>query len=292
MYFHHRDGGFWWHAIPTHKNGMIFSYHWPGFSVGDSIKEGAILELLRISAYRIASLLVAPRLPPDPPELLPFESIPMFSWRGSAGASGYDIQRAVSPSGPWETVAQGVSDADVAYRPLFSDSSAHAGRSYYYRVIAKNKAGCSDPSNVVGPVRVKGVCLADELKDFSKVHDRSPDLSLTNANNSYHAEYLYRAKGSKGQWLVYRTSSPIRSFKVIGWYPESVSGFAIFVSDGGKRFDPIHVKTTPRTYLPYQGRPFRQVTASGNSAGGGNYLRIEWAGDAELDRVEIICSGP
>ena len=57
-------------------------------------------------------------------------------------------------------------DADVAYRPLFSDTTARAGQTWFYRVTARNVSGASRPSNVVGPVRVKGVCLVDELQDL------------------------------------------------------------------------------------------------------------------------------
>ena len=129
-------------------------------------------------------------------ELLPIGEVPLLSWRGSAGATGYDIERAPQADGPWTAIANNVSDADVAYRPLFSDTTARAGETWFYRVTARNASGVSQPSNVVGPVAVKRVCLADELQDFSRAHAKSDGLKLNNDYNALYAEYLFRAKAT------------------------------------------------------------------------------------------------
>ncbi|MCX5685331.1 MAG: hypothetical protein NT049_16870, partial [Planctomycetota bacterium] len=163
MYFHREGGGFCWHQIFTHPS--LASYHWPGFAPGEASKERELLAALREAGFKIQGLAVPPVPPPEAPVLLPVGDVPLLSWRGAVGASGYDIQRAAKADGPWQTVAENVSDGDVAYRPLWSDTGVRAGQTVYYRVIARNATGASPPSNAVGPVQVKGVCFVDELKD-------------------------------------------------------------------------------------------------------------------------------
>ena len=41
MYFHHRNGGFYWHQIFTYPS--VWSYHWPGFPSAEAQKEREIL---------------------------------------------------------------------------------------------------------------------------------------------------------------------------------------------------------------------------------------------------------
>jgi hypothetical protein len=233
---------------------------------------------------------------PDAPELLPIGEVPLLSWRGAAGAAGYDVERAPKASGPWSAIAANVCDADVAYRPLFSDTTARAGQAWFYRVIARNASGVSKPSNVVGPVRVKGVCLVDELQDFSRVNARSEGLSLANEYNALYAEYLFRAKGNAGDWLTYRVPTTIESAKVVAFFAKDVADLILQVSPDGSTF----------TALKPERKQRRLPSPPGGAAGGhrrtmveyecaapmGNrYLKILWTGPAEVDRVEIYHSG-
>jgi len=248
MYFHHRGGGFWWHAIPTDRTkGLMFSYHWPGFSIGKQIDERPILDALRSSAFRIQGLPIPPRESPEPPELLPFERVPMFSWRGSAGASGYDVQRAADSSGPWETIAPNLSDAEVAYRPLYSDTTARPGQKWYYRVVARNEAGASAASNVVGPVEIEQICVVDELRDFSIAQTHSDDLELVNAANSYYGEYLYRARGDVNDVLLYRLPLDISRVKLWAWGPAGQPHYRLSVSADGNDFKPLVAESSETT---------------------------------------------
>jgi hypothetical protein len=59
---------------------------------------------------------------------------------GSAGASGYDIERAPQAAGPWTTLATNSSDADIAYRPLFSDTKITWDESFTYSFRRLNNA--------------------------------------------------------------------------------------------------------------------------------------------------------
>ena len=54
---------------------------------------------------------------------------------------------------------------------VFRCCSRSRAHSYYYRVLAKNDAGLSAPSNVVGPVRVEDTCSVDELSDYSRIFE-------------------------------------------------------------------------------------------------------------------------
>lgn len=294
MYFHRAEGGFHWHQIMTYP--AVWSYHWPGFASAEAQREIGILALLREGGFRIQGLELTPVPVPEPPELLPFDDVPMFSWRGSTGAAGYDIQRAAAPGGPWQTVARNVSDADVAYRPLWSDTTARPGQTWYYRVTARNGAGSSAPSNVVGPVRVRRICLVDELQDFAVARSRSPALQLDNDYNAVYAEYLFRARGAAGDWLLYDADGAIESVRMVSFVADEASGLSLHVSPDGKTFaeTPCHVE---RRRLPSppggaaRGRRRTLVEATGSVAPGNRFVKLEWTGPAELDRVEIFIGG-
>lgn len=294
MYFHREEGGFYWHQIFTYPS--VWSFHWPGFARAAAQAEEGILCELRQAAFRIQGLSVPPLPVPQPPELLPFAEVPMFSWKGSAGASGYDIQRAPTGDGPWTTIAQGVSDADVAYRPLFSDRTARAGQTWYYRVLARNASGNSPPSNVVGPVTIRRVCLADELQDFSLAAGRSPGLQLNNQYNALYAEYLFRAWGRAGDFLEYEIPGLVESVRLIAFFadgPADGEDFEVQVETADGSWAHVDLGRTARL-LPRppggpagnQRRTLAEYLATKPKAG--RRLRIVWKAPAELDRVEIF----
>ena len=295
MYMHHRQGGFYWHQFCTHPtNG---SYHWPGFSSAAAHHEKELLGLLREFAFRIQGLPVAPIQPPAAPELLPVGDAPLVSWRGSTGASGYDVQRAPAASGPWTTVGADVSDADTAYRPLFADASAAPQRDWFYRVIARNDAGVSPPSNVVGPVRFRDAWLVDELKDLH-LAVKSEGLKLVNEHNACYAENLYRAAGKRGASIVYRTPGDLRSVKITAWSTSSSAELALAVSADGRQFQSLVSTITKVKYAPppteslhLGGSVQAQFDFTADAPAGQRWLRIEWNGPAELDRVELRHAG-
>lgn len=290
MYFHHNDGGFYWHQIMTYP--AVWSYHWPGFPSAEAQREAGVLNALREAAFRIEGRKPTPLPAPDKPELLPIGDVPMFSWRGSAGAIGYDIERSAAPGGPWTLLAGNVSDADVAYRPLFSDATARAGETWCYRVKARNASGVSAPSNVVGPVLVKRVCAVDELLDFTKVKAKSAGLALDNQYNALYAEFLFRAKGDKGEWVSYEVPRAIESVKIVAFCKGDPVDPALQFSADGKSYaaaTPQHAETRlpapPRGLTTGQRRTM--VEYSLTPPPGQRLLKIEWKGAMELDRVEI-----
>jgi len=286
MYFHHQNGGFYWHQIMTYA--AVWSYHWPGFPSADAQRETEILQTMRETAFKIRNQPVPPVPAPDPPELLPVGEVPLLTWRGSSGATGYDIERAAKPDGPWTLIATNISDADTAYRPLFSDTSALPGTICFYRVSARNASGHSKPSNIVGPITVKHVCLVDELQDFSRIAAKSDGLVLDNPYNALYAEYLFRAKGNTNDWLLYRVPRAIVSVKAVAFCPSGNIADLKFLLGN--------------TVLAPQ-RLARPLASSPGGAAGGqkrtlieyecpvppghSELKILWTGASELDRVEI-----
>jgi len=295
MYFHHQNGGFYWHQIMTYP--AVWSYHWPGFPSADAQREIGLMTAMREAAFRIEGK-PAPAMPvPDAPELLPIGEVPLLSWRGSAGACGYDIERAPAAKGPWKTIAANVSDADVAYRPLFSDTTARAGETCYYRISAHNSFGASEPSNIIGPVKVKRLCFVDELQDFSRVHAKSDALTLNNDFNALYAEYLFRAKGDSNGWLRYEVPAPMESVKVTAFFARDLTDLTLRVSADGRKFTALQPKRSERRLPSPPGGPVGKqnrtlVEYECAAPPGQRILEIRWNGPAELDRVEIEHSGP
>ena len=290
MYFHHNDGGFYWHQIMTCP--AVWSFHWPGFPSADAQREIGIMTAMREAAFKIQGLTVPPVPAPDAPELLPINDVPLLSWRGSAGATGYDIERAPKAGGPWKTIAKNVCDANVAYRPPFSDTTVRAGQTWFYRVIARNASGASKPSNVIGPVKVKRVCFVDELQDFSRVHAKSDGLTLNNEYNALYAEYLFRAKGGANDWLSYQVPAPMQSVKVVAFFGKEIADLTLQVSPDGKKFATLQPKRSERR-LPAPpggaagGQRRTMVEYECAVPAGNRQLKILWNGPTELDRVEL-----
>ncbi len=297
MYFHHEAGGYYWHQIFTYPS--VWSYHYPGFASADAQAEREIMGELRAAAFRIRGLPEPPETPPEAPVLLPFADTPLFSWRGAAGASGYDIERAPAADGPWSVLAANVSDAEVAYRPLFSDETARAGESWCYRVLARNPAGRSAPSNVVGPVRVKEACLVDEFHSLGRAAGRSEGLTLDNTYNARYAEYLFRVCGTTNDWLSYTAPGPAHEARVTAFFAAAqgpVRDPLFLASADGADLAPVEAaRREERAHLapPHADGRHRQTQADYTIRlpPGTRHLKILWRGAMALDRVELRHAG-
>jgi hypothetical protein len=102
----------------------------------------------------------------------------VLSWWGTAGASGYNVKRATSPSGPWATIASGLgdllthTDADVAGAPA-----------YHYVVTAIT------PSGETGPSAAARVAVQPELLAHLKL-DEAAGATAADASGNGHAGTL------------------------------------------------------------------------------------------------------
>lgn len=155
---HRRDGGWYYH---NEGGTPVNSFHVPGFSAGYVYQETQMLDLLRRESYLIRGVTPPEVEKPTPPPVL-FENKDGFTWRGSAGASFYTLERAHSAKGPWKIIATGLEDsvsADVvkyehseeASEPqtLYVDENTDNGKIYFYRIKAENIAGSTDYSPVL-----------------------------------------------------------------------------------------------------------------------------------------------
>ncbi len=236
--FHSRDGGFYWHSEVLGGD-KYKAYHWPGFDSGQAYDEREVLELMRAAAFKIQGRDAPPREKPAPPQLLPIGEVSRISWRGSAGAESYDVERAATADGPWTVIASGVSDAAVQYRPLLCDESAVPGEKYYYRVVAKNVAGSSEPSNVVGPVAVECRTLVDECENLDQVWRHAGDVKLATSKPRRVQEDAHRLELPTGASVAYRLEGPVHGCRVYAFASRPDAPLEVAVSRDGIDFEDV-----------------------------------------------------
>ncbi|MEI2725233.1 MAG: cellulase family glycosylhydrolase [Verrucomicrobiota bacterium] len=284
--FRNRDGGFYWHSEPAGGN-KYKAFHWPGSPLAEDYDEMPFLQLMRKQAFAIRGL-PAPAIPaPAPPKLLPIADAGAISWQGSVGAAGYAVERAARPNGPWTVVGENVDESFTQYRPQFSDETVTKGK-WFYRVRAKNAAGVSAPSNVIGPVRVAQVTCVDELADFTKVHSHAGELGIESRDCRSAMEDAHRAGGRAGSALVYRMASPITAARVFVFFPKEIADVKFSVSADGLAFQPA---ATQRNELPFNlgdyGYWRRAIYEVKPASKKDEFLKIEFTGAAQISRVEI-----
>jgi len=300
--FRNRDGGFYWHSEPFGGD-KYKAYHWPGFASGDAYDERNLMKLMCRKAYEIQGLPVPQLSVPQAPRLLPIDDVAAISWQGSAGATSYMVERALSNRGPWIVVGRDISDAEVPYRPLFGDANVEIGKQYFYRVKAKNISRISEPSNVEGPVVVRHLTLIDEMKDFSLINKRRGLMSLENKQARRAKEDMHRLKfngegtplrGNQA-YIVYRVPLEINRIRVYSFISGQAADIKFAVSADGEKFEKISVKRKDLVsgvgesdaygYL----RPvsFYAVTQIPDV----KYLKIESVGDVQISRIELTYGG-
>jgi len=284
--YHNRDGGFYWHSEPASAS-LYNPYHYPGFPSGDGWNERETLKVLRVKAFEIQGLSEAAVEKPQPPKLLPISSPAKISWQGSVGASTYDVERASRTDGPWTVIGKDIDDTWVRYRSLFADNGTKEDP-YYYRVRARNSAGTSEPSNVVGPVSERGKFLIDEMLDFSRTLSHEGKLSLESANARPYKEDPHRLKGESGAFVIYQVEDLIHSAELLSLMEGDQKDFEFYVSGDGKTFDrvmPQVVRYANVANLYGYKLPVKYELS--NLSTKARYLKIAFTGPAQISRVEI-----
>jgi len=285
--YHNRDGGFYWHSEPASAS-LYNPYHYPGFPSGEGWNETATLKVMREKAFEIQGLKQPPIEIPVPPTLLPILSTAAISWQGSVGAISYDVERATEPNGPWTVVGKDVDDTWVRYRPLFSDNEATPGKSFYFRVRARNSGGTSQPSNVIGPVHVTEHHLVDELIDFAQMFDHDGKLTLETANARPYKEDPHRVKGAAGDSITYRTTEPLRSAQILTLMETAQADPEFYVSVDGKTFSKVTAKVSKfQTEVNLYGYKLPIKYQLENLPANTFYLKIVFMGDVQISRVEV-----
>ncbi|MBL9206586.1 MAG: hypothetical protein JNN01_15950 [Opitutaceae bacterium] len=236
--FHNRDGGFYKHSD---RASQFEDLNWPGFSathldLPEIASERELLGILHDYAARISGLPPVPVTVPAAPRLLPVPDPGHISWQGAAGASSYALERASAPGGPWTRLADEVCDHLITYSTLFCDPTAGTGTDWYYRVIARNAAGDSEPSNIYGPVHTDRHWLVDDLFDGSRLDPTSNNLQFKRAYA--HDAYLedvalaQRRDPTQPGRLAYRVSGTLRSFSLTAFETHTPLKFHYRIKDG------------------------------------------------------------
>jgi len=284
--FHDRDGGFYWHTEPGLGGNRYKAFHWPGSTIANDYDEIALMAIVRSNAFAIRGLAVPPIPPPAPPNLLPITDAAAISWQGSVGAAGYQVERAAKKSGDWQLIATNVDESFTQYRPQFADENVPAGN-WYYRVSARNESGISEPSNIVGPVKVKAATLVDELADLSKIHSQSGDWKIATRDCRSANEDANRAAGTAGSVLIYQSPNAVQSFRVFVFYPKAQNDVKFSVSDDGQNFKAV----TAQQEVYFKGAGdygyWKPVLFHAEKLRGGKFLKIELTGETQVGRVEI-----
>lgn len=147
---HRRHGGWYYH---NEGGTPVNSYHVPGFAAGYAYEETRTLDLLRAQAYSIRGEPVPKVKKPTGVPVL-FAHNNGFIWRGTMGATHYDIQRREKGKS-WQLVATGLQDSVIAdvksheaagiSEPsvLWYDEYRQSGKVYEYRVRGINTAGAT-----------------------------------------------------------------------------------------------------------------------------------------------------
>jgi hypothetical protein len=282
-----RDGGFFWHHEPA--GGDHFkSYHWPGFESGEKYDERRLMGLVRENSYAVQGLVPPPIFPPASPRLLNVTPGAQMSWQGAIGALEYDVQRAENATGPWMTVGASVSEAQVQYRPLFADASVQPGKSYSYRIIARNAAGSSPPSNVVD-AQITHRTLVDELMNDSRILVRQGKLQFRENEARKYREDCHRLAGEPSSSLIYRTSDGITAARVFLYSQSDSPAIRLAFSRDGRQFEPREsVVERPAIYgeATYGFWKAALVTSQAPGLGYG-YVKVEFLTEAQISRVEL-----
>ena len=258
--YHNKNGGFYWHGEGSYKNIAYYSYHWPGFSSNDPYDGTNVINAIRENAYRIQGKPVPALTVPDAPRLFDTNSVTKLSWRGSTGASLYDIERASSTDGPWTVVKKDISDnLYQGIKLVVSDKTVIPGETYYYRVRAKNSGGVSLPSNVIGPLvagagtgggsnngsgiidsRTSGF-IKDEFNDFSRIYSYTGNLEVFSTDpERFGGDTARIARTDNGDAsIIYASAGNMNSFKVDTYFwpgLASISDFKFFTSSDNNAY--------------------------------------------------------
>ena len=288
--FRSRDGGFYWHSEPFGGD-RYKAYHWPGFDSGQAYDERNLVALMRQKAFEIQGKSAPKLAAPQPPRLLPIEDVAAISWQGSAGAASYIVERTSGQNGPWTVVGRDISDAATPYRPLFSDDAVDVGKAYFYRVKAVNVGGTSEPSNVVGPVRVRWLTLVDEVRDFSRMHVHE-DVALETGNTRNAKEDMDRVKGQHGASIVYETAQAIGTCKAFAFLSKDEASLSFQQSADGRTW--TQAPAQRHDYFSGEGEYgyFKPVLYKVQPKGAeSRFIKIDFGGEVQISRVEMTYGG-
>ncbi|WP_308721687.1 fibronectin type III domain-containing protein [Paenibacillus polysaccharolyticus] len=118
-------------------------------------------------------------------------------WTGVSKATGYNIKRAISSDGPYQTIATNVTET------TYSDVNADQGVTYYYVVTANNADGESAPSNVASatlPVPETGRAIL--VVTMTTGLEKEFDLSMQEVNSFINWYETKQAGSGKASYAI------------------------------------------------------------------------------------------
>jgi sialate O-acetylesterase len=278
---HNRDGGFYYHTN---------AYRFPGFASGALWEEKEVMALFREKAFQINNQKLTPIPVPRSPVILPIVTPYKISWLGSTGASSYRIERREEESGAWTTIADSASDADIAYRPLFSDMTATTGKSYYYRISARSESGVSEPSEAYGPVLVDHQMVIDEYENDAQLYGRMGELRYLRSNALAQAkEDKHRLAGANGDLIVYKIPHIMTSLSLELFYTKKgAKEVRILTGANINALKPLKLKKEVFESYKNDYNAFIPVRYSADKIPGDHrFVEIVLAKDAQLARLEV-----
>jgi len=285
--FHNRDGGFYWHSEPM-GSGLYKAYHIPGFYSGNSYDEINLLKVMKENAFTINDRIEKKIKIPEAPHLLPIKDVAHISWQGAVGANRYRIERSLSVKGKWESIGQNISDASVAYAPLFNDRQAELNKSYFYRVFALNDAGSSTASNVIGPVLKTQHTLVDEMNNYGKIYNYRGKLILQTENTRNFKEDSHRMGAEEDTEIIYYVPGNLKSCLINIFIKDKSEVIKFSVSTDGKKYH--HISSESKNFFTgesdYQYWQPVQIKAE-NIVENYHYLKLKFINSGQIGRVEI-----
>jgi hypothetical protein len=282
--FHNRDGGYYKH----YEKFGFSAYNWPGYYFNQPYDEKAVLELMKDRAYKISKLENEYPDIPESPVLLPADNVHKISWQGSTGANLYVIERSMDNSS-WKTIDV-VNDTEISYRPLYSDTEAEKGRSYYYRLRAWNGEHVSDHSNVIGPIKVDKKMIVDEMFNDQFIYKTYGDVEFLSMENVRQAkEDRSRLTATQGSFIIYNTVSDIDNIVVDVFYKNENSELKFLISMDDINYQSLKLNKDVYEYSKNDYGFFTPVRFSAQIDGDGfKFLKILFNGHEQISRVEIV----
>lgn len=185
----------------------------------------------------------------------------VVQWRGTAGATGYRVERARSASGPWRPAHSGVlTDNDTPWTdPVASGDT-------WYRVVAVNGAR-SEPQ----PVGSRETVLTDPLESFG-LTDGHAGVDVQPGDG----RAVVRPTGTGPAWVSWHNAGTRRVRLTV--LAHRRPDLTVQVSADG---------TTWRSVPSHVGRA--TVTAA---TGGADHVRVQWKGDAGLTGATFWAADP
>lgn len=285
--FHDQDGGYYWHHEP-YGGDFFKAYHWPGGPAGEPYDEAQFMGMTRHQAYQIRNCPAPALNVPAAPDLFQVTDGGIVSWRGSTGASRYDLQRADHSAGPWQTVAWDLADDATQYRPLAADPSVQPGASYYYRLVARNAVAASEPSKTLGPIKIRCRTLVDELSNLSRTYRKAGKLELRSNDARNYKEDCHRLWGGPGAWVEYHVPGRLIAARIHAFGEQGEPGLEFRVgTDSG-----TGQVLTPKKQDFYAGKEmynFRwpRLYVLDPIPSDSPSFRIEFQKETQIGRVEI-----